>query len=88
MADITAYATAPYSEWYAGIAGDAKERMFGDHNVDEQAGLWIFRTTTSEANARLAENALLAAGFQGGPGGGGDDTHRVYAYKITPTTVE
>ena len=88
VAEITHHATVPYSGWYAGIAKKAKKRMFNDHNVDEQSGSWISCTAESNADARSAEDALHAAGFQGGPRGGTFRTKKVYAYKITSSTIE
>ena len=86
--EIKKYATEPYSDWYAGIARRARKRLFTAHRVSENGGRWIFRKAHTNANARVAESALHAAGFQGGPGGGKPKTRKVYAYKITSTTVE
>lgn len=77
-----------YSNWYAGIASDAKARIFTDHKVDEKSGRWIYRTADSNAVARTAEDTLHKDGFDGGPGGGDSGTTRVYAYKKTTATVE
>ncbi len=88
VAQIEAHAGTPYSSWYAGIATDPKDRMFNDHNVDEEKGGWIYRTAASNADARSAESTLHEAGFKGGPGGGDAGTTAVYAYKVTSSTVE
>ena len=40
------------SEWYVGIATDVRQRLFGDHNVDEHRGYWIYGQASSEAVAR------------------------------------
>lgn len=77
------------SDWYVGIATDARERLFSDHNVLEKgtAG-WIFGEATSEKNARDTEKYLLDQyGFKGGTGGGLYPKY-VYAYKITSYTKE
>ncbi len=29
------------SDWYVGIASDPRDRLFNDHNVDEQNGFWM-----------------------------------------------
>lgn len=77
-----------YSNWYAGIAADPEDRLFGYHEVDRKNGKWIYDSATSNASARSAEDALHRAGFKGGPGGGDSKTKGVYAYKITSATVE
>lgn len=76
------------SGWYVGIATDAKQRLFVDHNVSEQSGAWIYLQATSSDVARLVEKAYLDAGCTGGPGGGDSGTDYVYAYKKTSTTRE
>ncbi|RMH13053.1 MAG: hypothetical protein D6701_12720 [Gemmatimonadetes bacterium] len=77
-----------YRNWYAGITADPRRRLFNEHNVDEKNGQWIFRDAGSNAAARQAEDALHALGCKGGPGGGDGATRFVYAYRITPTTIE
>ena len=73
----------PYSAWYVGIASDVRQRLFGEHRVDKKAGSWIFRTCASEDVAREIEYYFLDLGADGGPGGGGEDSTFVYAYKKT-----
>lgn len=75
------------SEWYVGIATDVRQRLFGDHNVNEYGGYWIHDKASSEAVARATEAALLRYGYKGGPGGGVNPLY-VYAYKITSNTKE
>lgn len=75
------------SEWYVGIATDVRQRLFGDHNVDEHGGYWIYDQASSEAVARATEAALLRYGYRGGTGGGREPRF-VYAYKITNYTSE
>ncbi|WP_304005261.1 MULTISPECIES: hypothetical protein [Desulfovibrio] len=75
------------SEWYVGIATDARQRLFGDHNVAEHGGYWIYDQASSEAVARATEAALLRDGYRGGTGGGREPRF-VYAYKITNYTSE
>lgn len=87
-AHIRACGARYWSEWYAGIAADARQRLFSDHNVLEQGGAWIYRQAINEQTARDAEAELLELGCKGGPGGGDGSTDRVYAYKITATTRE
>lgn len=77
-----------YENWYAGIAEKPKKRLFDRHRVTKENGLWIHKRATSVAEARTAEKMLIDEGFQGGSGGGTDDSTAVYAYRITPTTSE
>ena len=89
LADIANYVGGEYrSDWYAGIAGDPRARLFKDHNVDEQRDRWIYRPADSVAVARIAERTLHEAGFDGAGGGGDDSTRSVYAYQKTATTRE
>lgn len=89
VSEITDYVgSSSKSTWYAGIAADARDRLFNGHSVDEKAGKWIYRTADSEAIARASEKALHDLGFDGGTGGGDTSTKMVYAYKKTPETKE
>lgn len=76
------------SDWYVGIATYPKERLFKDHNVNEN-GKWIYnRVPMSETDARDTEAYLLKTyPFKGGVGGG-DNPRYVYAYKITSKTKQ
>jgi hypothetical protein len=78
--------TEAYSEWYAGIASNAKTRLFTEHGVSEPSGHWIFRTLPSDTDARIVEQALLKLGCDGGKGGGDSSTTQVYAYLKTSQT--
>lgn len=76
------------SDWYVGIATDARQRLFVDHSVSETSDSWIYRQATSSEVARSVEKAYLDAGCTGGPGGGDGGTDFVYAYRKTKTTRE
>src|ERR1700733_5654548 len=91
FADIKAHILqcgGSYSTWYTGIAADPKDRLFIGHSVSEKGDSWIYRTCDSNQDARTVENALLYLGTKGGPCGGDNATKSVYAYKISPHTVE
>ena len=76
------------STWYVGIATFPKDRLFKDHNVNEQKGSWIYSTQMTEQDARDTEEYLLKEyPFKGGTGGGNNPRY-VYAYKITSTTKQ
>ena len=72
--------------WYAGIAADARDRLFSDHNISEDSGWWILQHCKSSTDARAVEKALLDYGCDGGEGGGDKTTTQAYAYLKTHTT--
>jgi hypothetical protein len=92
IADIDAYMKefpkSQNKDWYVGIAADARERLFTGHGVAEKggAGGWIYRKADSHTIARAVEKAYHAAGCDGGPGGGDENTDKVYAYLKTSAT--
>lgn len=77
-----------YQGWYAGITDDPQRRLFTEHNIDRQNGVWIFRPCSSDDVAREVEQHFLDKGCKGGPGGGDKTTKYVYAYKVTYSTIE
>jgi len=77
-----------YSDWYVGIASDPKERLFNEHNVDKENGVWIYRECESSSVAREIEEYFVRLGTDGGSGGGDYSTKFVYAYKKTANTNE
>ena len=90
FADFNAYITrcgGSPSEWYVGIAKDARERLFVDHKVDIN-GAWIYHLASNHQAARDIEIAYHEAGYRGSHGGGDHRTVFVYAYRITRLTVE
>lgn len=90
IADINEYMKGfqyKNSDWYVGIATDPTVRLFNDHNVTEKGGHWIYRLATSDSVAREVEQAYLDAGYDGGDGGGDENTKSVYAYVKLKGTV-
>lgn len=77
-----------YSDWYAGIAADPKQRLFNDHGVDEKYDAWVYHHCGTDDLARAIEHYFLDKGCKGGPGGGDEATHFFYAYKTAPHTRE
>jgi hypothetical protein len=67
-------------QWYVGIATDARQRVFNDHQVSEQLDAWAYMAADSSAIARSVEAIYHNAGCDGGPGGGDNMTVVVYAY--------
>jgi len=74
------------SEWYTGIASDAKERL-GQHKALDSR--WIYDEADSVDVARNVEEHMTKVVKTKGRGGGGDENSTwVYCYKITNTTNE
>jgi hypothetical protein len=78
----------PLSRWYAGVTSDIEGRLFGYHKATRPHGWWIFRRCLNATEARELEAAYHRAGCKGAGGGGDDDAVYIYAYVITPSTVE
>ena len=74
------------SQWYVGIAKDAKDRLFNDHNVDKDYGAWAHSMADSDTIARSVEKHFLDAGCDGGSGGGDSAPKSVYVYLKTAKT--
>lgn len=79
-----------YSDWYAGVAADAKDRLFSGHSVSETGGTWIFHDCVTDTTARQVEDHFLRLGCKGDTGGGNNPapSRYFYAYRITPQTRE
>jgi hypothetical protein len=76
-----------YSEWYCGITHDTDSRLFTEHNVDEQNGIWVRKLAFNVQDARVVEAYFVReCGTDGGPGGGEETSKYVYAYKKTAST--
>jgi hypothetical protein len=76
------------SGWYVGITSDIEGRLFGYHQVPRQNHWFIYRRCVSAAEARTLEAAYHRAGCKGAGGGGDNTAVYIYAYAITPNTVE
>lgn len=70
----------PFKKLYIGIASNARDRLFNDHEVDEKRDVWIYRTASSDKVAREIEKYFIDKGFDGGPGGGDENTKQVYCF--------
>jgi hypothetical protein len=76
----------PYRSWYAGIAADARKRLFQEHHVSEKDDQWIYRQCPNDQGARDVEEALIKLGCDGETGGGDESTTSVYAYLKSANT--
>jgi len=89
ISDIKNYIGSDFSNWYIGIATNPRQRLFIDHNVNEDNGRWIYREAQSSNDARDIEIYLIdKLGTKGDSGGGDNTTKFVYAYLITSNTKE
>ena len=78
-----------FSSWYVGIADDARSSMFKDHGVDEASGQWIFENAMTESCARRTGMQLMDTyNMKGSLGSGGYSATSVFAYRITPSTLQ
>ena len=70
-----------YSDWYTGIAENARERL-GGHKVNLEEDKWAYRVVTSSDVARVVERYFTEIlGTDGGSGGGTSSSKSVYIYK-------
>ena len=62
IADINSYMRQTgesYPLWYVGIASSPRDRLFGDHGVDERRDRWIYRPAASSDIARSVERHTM-----------------------------
>jgi hypothetical protein len=77
----------PDKSWYVGISQYARKRLFTDHNVSKDQGIWIDLNADTDSIAREVEEFFIKqVRTDGGPGGGDMAANTVYAYKKTPST--
>ena len=75
-----------YQDWYAGVADDAKARLFNDHGVKESGDAWICRQCDDDVTARHIERYFMKKGCKGGPVAKEESTRTFYAYIMQPHT--
>ena len=77
----------PGYAWYVGTGRDAAEKLFSDHGVSVERGIWIWKRAGDPAIAREVEDYFVANFISDGALGGGDvSSTQVYAYKKTGAT--
>ena len=52
------------SAWYVGIADNIRKKLFEDHKVSEQNGIWIYRTLENNTKAIEIKKHLITAGLK------------------------
>lgn len=86
---LAKYAGADTS-WYCGITNDIQRRLFDEHNVDEEKGVYFFwDAETKESADRVEQYVLKKFPKMAGHGGlGKEDSVYVYVYKVEDSTKE
>jgi hypothetical protein len=69
-----------YNKFYVGISAYPYTRLSEGHAVVFGRDLWRIWDCGTEVVARAVEKSLLALGFDGGTGGGDQDSKYVYVY--------
>jgi len=75
-----------FQDWYAGVAANAKEKLFNDHGVKETGDAWICRQCVNDVTARQIERYFMKKGCKGGPVDEEESTRFFYAYMMQPHT--
>ena len=89
MAHMSKYG-GKYQDWYAGVADDAKTRLFTEHGVNESGDAWICRQCVDDVTARQIERYFMKKGCKGGPVGDFwfRDTVRVHGHGHSGKAVD
>lgn len=77
-----------FNEFYIGITDNPRRRLFEEHGVSEKNSWWLYIEAIDSETARNVEKHYLEKGMRGGTGGGNRESHFVYCYTVTPTTVD
>ncbi len=77
-----------YEDWYVGIAAYPDKSLFIGHNVSEKYDSWIYRSASTNADAKEIQHLLLMMGFDGNPKRNDSSGKNVYVYKKAPYTEE
>ncbi len=78
----------PLDRWYVGVSRDWQQRLFVSHRVPREYEWFICRSARNHHDALAIALAYHKAGSAGSPGGGDDAAVYVYAYVITPQTIQ
>ena len=78
----------PIDRWYVGVATDWQQRLFGTHRLPQPYQWFICRNALNSREAQAIALAYHKAGSRGHLGTGDETEVYVYAYAITPQTVQ
>ncbi len=77
-----------FDDWYVGVSGEPLKTMKGDHSVDEERDIWLYKQALTFSACRTVQNYFLnqlkTDGTAVSAGGEGDDC--VYLYKKSERT--
>jgi hypothetical protein len=91
IADINAHLTKSgktADRWFVGTTGDVEGRVFGRHRVPRQNHWFIYRRAMNHTDAAAIALAYQKAGFKGNRQEEDEKAVFLYAYLITPQTVQ
>jgi len=78
----------PIHRWYVGVSADLQQRLFGTHRVPRHSQWFICRYARNHLDAEAIALAYQKTGSAGSLGRGDETAVYVYAYVITPQTVQ
>ncbi|XSG83235.1 MAG: hypothetical protein ACPW61_05505 [Methyloligella sp. ZOD6] len=73
-------------EWRVGCAADAQEAMFGQHAVDRERDIWLWKPALSPAAARIVFRYLTEQ-LQVPRAGDGGHGSQIYLFKRMPDSA-
>ena len=78
----------PIDRWYVGVAADWQQRLFVTHRLPQPYRWFICRNALNHRDAQAIALAYHKAGSTGHLGRADETAVFVYAYAITPQTVQ
>ncbi|MEP6673179.1 MAG: hypothetical protein ABJF10_28780 [Chthoniobacter sp.] len=78
----------PIDRWYVGVSRDWEQRLFVTHKVPRKHQWFICRYALNHLDAEAIALAYQKAGSAGDVGASDETAVFVYAYAITPQTVQ
>ena len=74
------------AEWHVGVTFNAGLRLFDEHQVHYQNDAWIYRTATSDGEARRVQAYFLALGMEGSEEEWRPGIRMIYVYRRSIST--
>ena len=50
-----------FSDWFVGVTADPENRLFNEHKVNKEKGLWIYRKASCLKDALIVKEALVTS---------------------------
>ena len=70
-----------YNAWYIGIAKDVTQKLFVDHKVNDQNGIWIYIVANTNSDAKEIKNYFERIGVTFNNSDDDENGLFVFAYK-------